>query len=644
MNPALRVLGAVAVLLGIAGATYGAFATMDTDAQFASIGISEPDEPVTILAGGTTSVPLNVENLGEATEEVTLSTSTTGFTYDTQPATLDPGQTDTLAGDLGADTSLEGEETVHVHAQREGTQQRLGLVSFPVTIIEPQTVNLTLSADLPAATPGGEITLTGEATNPMDTEQEVTFTLTGADGTVDPETTTVPAQGATTVSATATAPDDPGGTLTVTLTAENQAGQTVTADTQVPILDEGDIAAGPVFDEVTIAPESEYALPVLVVSDLPEPAPVTAEGEHVVRSEFGTVQPGEALGGFATLQTPADQTDAYEADVTLDIGDEQRSFTVLVDPVPSGDDAEDGMQVTVDYVGRLADGSVFDSSLPEVAYGPFPQSDQFQERPGLEPLQIPLNAQQPGVVQGFYEALVSMAEGESKTATLSPTEAYGPPRSHENITATTELDRQNPVPRFIDDFPIQQLPPEFEIENKEEGDILTLTQDQGEETLTFRFELTRKGEQSVDLERLADVGETTTFYPMWPGATEVIDITDEEIIYQTTPPEDAGAFTWDADPQSAHAQWDNATRIEQVTDDQIVLRHTPEEGSTYTLQNPQQGPQEYLVEDVGEEEIHVSTPNGHPLAGLTLTFDITMHAVEEVERPGGPTIGGGGAP
>jgi len=67
--------------------------------------------------------------------------------------------------------------------------------------------------------------------------------------------------------------------------------------------------------------------------------------------------------------------------------------------------ASNGDTVTVHYTGKLTDGTVFDSS---------------QER---EPLEFTIGDNQ--IIPGFEKAVVGMSEGDSKSVTLKPDEAYG---------------------------------------------------------------------------------------------------------------------------------------------------------------------------------------------------------------------------
>jgi len=78
--------------------------------------------------------------------------------------------------------------------------------------------------------------------------------------------------------------------------------------------------------------------------------------------------------------------------------------------------AENGDTVTVNYIGKLADGTLFDSSE------------------GKDPLKFIIGQQE--VIAGFDRAVVGMVIGEKKTVTVSPDDAYGP--YHEKLAETIE--------------------------------------------------------------------------------------------------------------------------------------------------------------------------------------------------------------
>ena len=68
--------------------------------------------------------------------------------------------------------------------------------------------------------------------------------------------------------------------------------------------------------------------------------------------------------------------------------------------------AKNGDTVQVNYVGKLADGTIFDSSV------------------GREPYEFTLGSGQ--AILGFDKAIMGMKVGEKKTVTIPVDEAYGP--------------------------------------------------------------------------------------------------------------------------------------------------------------------------------------------------------------------------
>jgi FKBP-type peptidyl-prolyl cis-trans isomerase 2 len=68
---------------------------------------------------------------------------------------------------------------------------------------------------------------------------------------------------------------------------------------------------------------------------------------------------------------------------------------------------QNGDTITVNYTGRLEDGTIFDSSLNE----------------GREPLTSTLGQGQ--LIAGFENGLIDMSIGESKTIEIEPENAYG---------------------------------------------------------------------------------------------------------------------------------------------------------------------------------------------------------------------------
>ena len=80
---------------------------------------------------------------------------------------------------------------------------------------------------------------------------------------------------------------------------------------------------------------------------------------------------------------------------------------------------KNGDRVSVNYTGKLEDGSVFDNSLQE----------------GREPLDVTLG--QGMLIPGFENGLIGMSVGESKSVEIEPENAYGSYK--ENMTQEVSL-------------------------------------------------------------------------------------------------------------------------------------------------------------------------------------------------------------
>lgn len=88
----------------------------------------------------------------------------------------------------------------------------------------------------------------------------------------------------------------------------------------------------------------------------------------------------------------------------------------------------DGDSVTVEYTGRLDDGTVFDTSLESVAKEE--GLDDPQANREYAPLTFEMGAGR--VIQGLEDGLRGKSEGDTPTLTIPPEEAYGD-WSEENV-------------------------------------------------------------------------------------------------------------------------------------------------------------------------------------------------------------------
>jgi len=116
---------------------------------------------------------------------------------------------------------------------------------------------------------------------------------------------------------------------------------------------------------------------------------------------------------------------------------------------------QQGDTVQVNYTGKLADGTVFDTSL------------------NRNPLQVTLG--KGSLIAGFEKAVLGMSAGEKKTVVIPSVEAYGP----RNDQAVVELDRKG-MPEGFDPKVGQRL----ELTQEDDSNVLVTVTAASEKTIT----------------------------------------------------------------------------------------------------------------------------------------------------------------
>ncbi len=105
--------------------------------------------------------------------------------------------------------------------------------------------------------------------------------------------------------------------------------------------------------------------------------------------------------------------------------------------------AKVGDTVRVHYTGFLEDGSIFDSSLDG------------------EPFELTLG--EGTVIKGFEDAIVGMNEGETKTVSIAPEDAYGPYR--EELVITLQRSEISLGFEPVENMPLQLQSPDGKVFN-----------------------------------------------------------------------------------------------------------------------------------------------------------------------------------
>ena len=80
---------------------------------------------------------------------------------------------------------------------------------------------------------------------------------------------------------------------------------------------------------------------------------------------------------------------------------------------------KEGDYVRVDYTGKQEDGTVFDTSIKEVAI----EAGIYNQKRDYQPLGFTVGAGE--MIKGFDKGIVGMVQDEDKTLIIPPEEAYG---------------------------------------------------------------------------------------------------------------------------------------------------------------------------------------------------------------------------
>ncbi len=293
---------------------------------------------------------------------------------------------------------------------------------------------------------------------------------------------------------------------------------------------------------------------------------------------------------------------------------------------------EKGDTVKVDYVGKLQDGTVFDTSILDEAKN----ADIYNEERIYEPLTLKVG--DGSTIPGFENGLLGMKEGQTKTISIPPEQAYGVEDPNLKFTQTKILEE---IPKTQEITRFEEIPKTFQA--------------------TVSSFVTRYGQQPV-VGMVVDLAD-------WPG--QVVQVTGTDVVIEHKP-EVGKSITNEV----------TTLTITEIKDSSIVLRYDPKVGDllpteignlmvlevTDTIMKVEAMPQKQIetvfgIANVVESEdkylIRVNPKVGdtivyqnqmgevvevtadsfvvdfnHPLAGETLYFTVTTIIIEKGKETG----------
>lgn len=260
-----------------------------------------------------------------------------------------------------------------------------------------------------------------------------------------------------------------------------------------------------------------------------------------------------------------------------------------------------GDTISINYTGRLEDGTVFDTSIEKVA------KENNISKPEFVPLQFKVG--EPGIIEGLNEGVVGMNVGETKTITIKPEKAYGMPKPEmisaydiiENVSA-----KENSFPRAFNislgEFEETYGPDHNKSDNVVyPGTNINITVQNISDNVSLSYNL-KEGFQIVS--------KTA------PWNMTVVKIDDKNVtIKPSVKKNDVIQFQLD---QFQKTPW-NSTVI-GITNDNITLRHNAiPETKVQSM---------YGTMIVRFNETKLTIDQNNELAGKTLIFNVTLVSID----------------
>ncbi len=255
----------------------------------------------------------------------------------------------------------------------------------------------------------------------------------------------------------------------------------------------------------------------------------------------------------------------------------------------------DGDTVYVSYVGRLQNGTVFDTNVKEVA------ESNGMKKSSYDSLKFRVGAGQ--MIKGFDNAVLGMKVGEKKTVTLPPDQAYG----YYDANKTVKLPKEQEIERY------QQLPRTVEISFEDFvnnfGQAPQTDTAFHVEGVPGTFMVSYFDKDNVTVLRDMPIGSNFTLPgTKWPSF--VVNKTSDSIILRQDPENGMELDTGYGPAIITH------------TDDKVIMTLSTKVGDYVATKRGNLK----VVGDTGKELL---LDANHPLANQTLVFDIELVKLEK---------------
>ncbi len=259
---------------------------------------------------------------------------------------------------------------------------------------------------------------------------------------------------------------------------------------------------------------------------------------------------------------------------------------------------KNGDNISVDYVGRIEGGKVFDTSIESVAR----QDDVYNQGRKYQPLNFTVGKGQ--VIKGFDEGVVGMKVGDTKTITIPQEKGYGPidPSKISTYPIIQSFPAMTTISSVLE-IPAGQFKTIFGL-NHSVGDIVRIT--------NSNVNLTVKNISTTNVSLAYNLGVGDKIYQKGaPWNETVVSIDDKNIKIRADLNKNDVVHLPDA-------FW-NSTVID-VNDTNITLRHDAI-------------PDKEVPSMFGSMRIHfnetvITIDQNNKLAGKTLVFEVTMRSID----------------